>query len=80
MIVEFEFKVSDEYIFVYCDVLCENDFEVYVVIFGEEYCECIGIEFIFLENYIYFEVFVCNGLVMMNKYVEGYFGWCYYGG
>lgn len=32
------------------------------------------------ENYIFVSVMEVMGSVLMNKYVEGYFNKCYYGG
>lgn len=32
------------------------------------------------ENYMSFVVMEVVGSIFMNKYVEGYLGWCYYGG
>lgn len=60
--------------------IVDFDFELWEVMEVEKQCQEQYIEFIVLENYISFWVMQVQGFVFINKYVEGYFGKCYYGG
>lgn len=59
-------------------VIC--DLELFGLIIDELGCQCDEIELIVFENIVFVVVMEVQGFVMINKYVEGYSGCCYYGG
>lgn len=64
----------------FIEMLDSCDFDVFGVICKELGCQWDEIELIVLENIVLKVVFEVQGLVLINKYVEGYLGKCYYGG
>lgn len=57
-----------------------KDIIVFNFIEKELCCQQYGIELIVFENFMSLQVMEVVGSVLINKYVEGYFGKCYYGG
>lgn len=60
--------------------IVDYDVELWQVMEQEKVCQEEYIELIVFENYISLCVMQVQGFQLINKYVEGYLGKCYYGG